>query len=79
MITGGTLIDGTGRTPLSDSVIVIRDGRIAQVTTAGAGSIPLDARRLDAHGKWIIPELIDAHVHYRVTMVLRGGRVVWPR
>src|SRR5262245_4533920 len=64
VITGGILIDGTGRAPLSDAVIMIRDGKIAQVTTAGAGGIPSDARRLDTHGKWIIPGLIDAHVHY---------------
>jgi hypothetical protein len=64
VITGGILIDGTGRAPLSDSVIVIRDGRIARVAVSAADDIPPEAPRLDAHGTWIIPALIDAHVHY---------------
>jgi len=63
LITGGTLVDGTGREPLSNPTIVIRDGRIVTVT-ARAPDIPANGRRLDTHGKWIIPGLIDAHVHY---------------
>ena len=51
VITGGTLVDGTGREPLADSVIVIRNGKVVTVATAGAGGAPVDARRLDAHGK----------------------------
>lgn len=64
VISGGTLVDGTGRQALSDPVIVIQDGQIVTVTTAGAASGPVDVRRLDTHGKWIIPGLIDMHVHY---------------
>lgn len=66
-IVGGTLVDGTGRTPLADPVIVIQDGRIARVTTA-TEPLPADTRRLEARGKWIIPGLIDAHVHYNEWM-----------
>ena len=64
VISGGTLVDGTGRAPLSDSVIVIQGSQIVTVATVGAGSIPLAGRRIEAHGKWIIPGLIDMHVHY---------------
>ena len=64
VISGATLLDGTGRDALADSVIVIRDGKVAAVTAAGAAGVPGDARHIDARGKWIIPGLIDMHVHY---------------
>jgi len=64
VIRGGTLVDGTGRAPLSDSVIVIQGGQIVTVATVAAGSIPVDGRRLETHGKWVIPGLIDMQVHY---------------
>ncbi len=64
VISGATLVDGTGREPRPGSVIVIQGGQIAAVTTVGATNIPVDGRRLDAHEKWIIPGLIDMHVHY---------------
>ena len=64
VIRGATLIDGTAGAPVANSVIVIRDGRIAAVGKAGAVSIPKNARVIDAAGKWIIPGLVDAHVHY---------------
>jgi N-acyl-D-aspartate/D-glutamate deacylase len=64
VISGGTLVDGTGRAPLSDSVIVIQGGQIVTVATVAAGGIPVDGRRLETHGKSIIPGLIDMRVHY---------------
>jgi imidazolonepropionase-like amidohydrolase len=68
VIAGGTVIDGTGRPPLPDGVIVVRDGKFVSVTSAGTGSPPAGARRIDAGGKWIIPGLIDMHVHYHEWM-----------
>jgi len=68
IITGGTLIDGTGREPLPDSVIVIQSGKIVTVTAGGVGAAPVEARRIDAGGSWIIPGLIDMHVHYHEWM-----------
>ncbi|HEX7051908.1 MAG TPA: amidohydrolase family protein [Longimicrobiales bacterium] len=66
-LIGATVIDGTGAPPLPNATVVIRDGRIACVGAAGACSIPDDAERIDVRGKWIIPGLIDAHVHYSQT------------
>ena len=61
VIVGGTVIHGTGRPPLPDGVVVIRNGKFVSVTSAETGSLPADARRIDADGKWIIPGLIDMH------------------
>src|SRR5215813_7902258 len=60
VLRGGTLIDGTGATPVRDATIILRDGRIESVTT-GAGSWPADAEVLDVTGQTILPGLIDCH------------------
>ena len=62
-IVGATVLDGTGRVPIRDAVVVIRDGRFTAVGTRKQVKIPADARRIDAHGKWLVPGLIDMHVH----------------
>jgi imidazolonepropionase-like amidohydrolase len=64
VVVGGTLIDGTGAAPRPAAVIVIRAGVIREVT-AGEASIPASARRVEARQAWIIPGLIDMHVHYQ--------------
>ncbi|HXG66431.1 MAG TPA: amidohydrolase family protein, partial [Blastocatellia bacterium] len=64
VIEGGTLIDGTGAAPLRDAVVVIRGNRIAAVGRKGQVRYPKTARVISAEGKFILPGLIDAHVHY---------------
>jgi imidazolonepropionase-like amidohydrolase len=61
---GATLIDGTGGAPCADTVILVRDGRIAAVGNRNEIRIPPETRVVDASGKWIVPGLIDAHVHF---------------
>ncbi len=36
-LTGATIIDGTGRPPIPDGVVIVRDGRIAEVGSARVG------------------------------------------
>ncbi len=62
-IVGATVIDGTGHAPLRDAVVVMREGRFVAVGKRGQVAIPADARRIDAQGKWLVPGLIDMHVH----------------
>lgn len=64
-ITGGTLIDGTGRPPLTDAGVLIDAGRIKQVGKSTEIRPPAGATLINAQGKFILPGLIDAHVHYR--------------
>jgi imidazolonepropionase-like amidohydrolase len=66
-LVGATLVDGTGATPVRDAVVVMRDGRIACAGTRRACPVPADAHTVDARGKWIIPGLVDAHVHFSQT------------
>lgn len=63
-LTGATVIDGTGGAPLRNATVVMRNGRIACVGECPTGP---DVHTIDARGKWIIPGLIDAHMHYSQT------------
>ncbi len=63
VLQGATLIDGTGRPILRDSVILIEGDRIREIARR-LGSVPKTVPIIDLKGKWIIPGLIDAHVHF---------------
>src|SRR5262245_48178267 len=59
-----TLIDGTGRDPITDAVITIRDGKIAYAGSAsGWNESDHDLIKVDLRGGYVLPGLIDAHVH----------------
>ncbi len=45
--------------------IVIRDGEIAELATAGGATVPAGAEVLDAGGKHALPAFVDPHVHLR--------------
>ena len=63
VLEGGTLIDGTGRTPINDAVVVIEGNRIKSAGTKGQVSYPASARVIKTDGKTILPGLVDGHVH----------------
>jgi imidazolonepropionase-like amidohydrolase len=64
VLTHATVIDGTGAAPMPDATVVIRGDRIITVYPSGARpALPAGARVEDLSGKWILPGLIDAHVH----------------
>jgi N-acyl-D-aspartate/D-glutamate deacylase len=64
-ITGGTIVDGTGR-PAFAGDVAVRDGRIVAI-----GSCPGPARRtIDAAGAHVLPGFVDIHTHY-------DGQVSW--
>jgi imidazolonepropionase-like amidohydrolase len=61
------LVDGTGAAPVEDAVVVVSDGRILCAGLRARCTIPSDAETIDAGGTWLIPGLIDAHVHFSQT------------
>ncbi len=61
VLQGATLYDGTGNVIHEATVIV--DG--TRIDTVGTGlPIPQNARVFDISGKFMMPGLVDAHVHY---------------
>ena len=63
VLAGGTVVDvtdwGRSANDLRDSVVIVREGKIAEVGPRSAITIPKGARILDCTGKYIIPGLID--------------------
>jgi imidazolonepropionase-like amidohydrolase len=63
-LVGGTLIDGTGREPVVDSVVLVGDqGRIEAAGRRGAIQIAPEVPQVDITGKTLLPGLIDCHDH----------------
>ena len=48
---------------IEDQVLLVRDGRISAIGDRGAIAIPEEALRIEAEGKYLVPGLIDSHVH----------------
>lgn len=65
VLDGGTLIDGTGRAPIPNAVVVVEGNRIRTVGTRGQVQYPSTATVIHLDGRTILPGLIDGHVHLR--------------
>ena len=63
-VFNGTLIDGTGRASLADAALLIEDNVIQSVGREAEVPRPAGAREIDARAGWILPGLIDCHVHF---------------
>jgi imidazolonepropionase-like amidohydrolase len=64
---GATLVDGTGRPPVPDAVVVVHGGRIACAGPRAACPVPQGIDVTELAGSWITPGLVDAHVHFSQT------------
>lgn len=62
-ITDITVIDGTGSAPQPNMTLVIRNKIISDLFPAGKKSLPDNSRIFDMSGRFMLPGLIDAHVH----------------
>jgi imidazolonepropionase-like amidohydrolase len=71
LIENVTLIDGTGRPSLQSAWVRVDGERISRVSTEAIDA-PADAQHIDGTGKYLIPGLMDMHIH------LQGGADVTP-
>lgn len=68
LLRGGTLVDGTGKTPAYRADLGIRQGRITAIgNLEGAAA----GRVVDATGKVVSPGFIDVHIHSELALL--GG------
>jgi imidazolonepropionase-like amidohydrolase len=63
VLTGATLIDGTGAAPVPDAAVVVDGDRIAAAGSRLEVSWPANAEIVDVKGRTVVPGLIDAHDH----------------
>jgi imidazolonepropionase-like amidohydrolase len=64
VITGVNVVNLEGGAPIRDAVIVITGDRITAVGPAASTKVPAGARELKLPGKWIMPGLMNMHVHF---------------
>ena len=62
-ITNVTLIDGTGGAARPGVTVVVKGNRIADVGPATRVNVPRGAVRIDGSGKYLMPGLMDMHIH----------------
>ena len=63
-IVGATLVDGTGRSAVADSTVVVENGRIVAAGPRASVTVPKGATVFDAKGKTLLPGLWDMHAHF---------------
>jgi len=62
-VINALLWDGTGRDPEARRLIEVREGRIARIGPLEGSAPPRDLPVLDADGRFVMPGLLDCHVH----------------
>jgi imidazolonepropionase-like amidohydrolase len=66
-LTGGAVFDGTGSAARSGAAVLVRDGVIEAIASAGE-TPPTDAKVIELDGRTLMPGLIDAHAHVRAEL-----------
>ncbi|MEU8718662.1 amidohydrolase family protein [Streptomyces sp. NPDC048663] len=62
-ITGTTVIDATGASPLRNVTVLVRGDRVEAIGSSREVRVPSDANVIDGRGKFVVPGFIDSHVH----------------
>lgn len=65
LVENGTLIDGNGGNPIQNAAVLIKDNVIQAVGAKESIEIPAGAHvtTVDAQGGYVLPGMIDTHVH----------------
>ncbi len=71
LIENVTVIDGTGHLPMASTNVLVHDDRISRISRQAIDA-PTGARHIDGTGKYLIPGLMDMHIH------LQGSAEVTP-
>jgi imidazolonepropionase-like amidohydrolase len=62
-LVGGTVVGIDGGLALQNATVLISGERISQVGPAGSTAVPAGAKVISMAGKWLIPGLMNMHVH----------------
>ncbi len=76
-IHAGRLLDQPGQPPRGPTTIIVRDGKIAEVRD-GLVAPESGARLIDLKEQFVLPGLIDMHVHIAIDDNLLRGRLEGP-
>lgn len=74
-IYGVNIIDVLNKSVHENNTIICRDGKISEIGPSSSLSIPEKAKVIELSGRYMIPGLIDAHVHLAHPGVDDYGRI----
>jgi imidazolonepropionase-like amidohydrolase len=63
-ITNVTVVDVEKGTTLPNQTVIVSGDRIGKVGATASLEIPEGTQTIDGHGLYLLPGLVDAHVHY---------------
>lgn len=63
-LVGGAIVNPVGVPSIENTVILIEDNKIIKIGKDREIKIPEEAEIINVEGKWIIPGLIDSHIHF---------------
>ena len=69
-LVGGNVVDLDGGPALENAVVLIEGERISAIGSRADIEVPADATVIDQSGQWLIPGLMNMHVH--LGLVLPG-------
>lgn len=67
-LVGGHVTDLAGKAPVRDAVVLIEGERIKSIGPRGSTPVPEDATVIPMDGKWLIPGLMNMHVHLALNL-----------
>lgn len=62
-LVGGNVVNMENGGTIENAVVLIDGDRIRQVGPAGSVDVPADAKVVPMNGKWLVPGLMNMHVH----------------
>ena len=73
VILGATVVDVNGGAPIRDAAVVIENGRFTSVGPESSANIPGQATVIRADGMWLVPGLMNMHVHFGLVLPGAAG------
>lgn len=72
-LTGANVVSIDGGAPVRDATVIVHDGKIVEVGPSGSVTVPADAAIVPMDGKWLIPGLMNMHVHFGLVLPGAAG------
>ncbi|MFD6434701.1 amidohydrolase family protein [Streptomyces venezuelae] len=73
VIDGGTLLDPATGEVTEDAVVVIAGGIVRAAGSRDRTRVPGNTPVLEAHGRWVLPGLVEAHIHLNTAAEARDA------
>ncbi|SMF61894.1 amidohydrolase family protein [Allosphingosinicella indica] len=75
-LVGGNVVAIDGGAPIRDATVLIEGDRIAQVGPSSSITVPAGAKVVPMQGKWLVPGLMNMHVHFGLKLPGAAGNAL---